>query len=127
MSVNMTERITIDEVLKSKVCKTTRVSASYKQVVSTGAYETVTYQQDIEIELDRELSGIEHTIVLAYLNAYLEYNCTVKMLVDEHITRDEYQSHIDKLERYINSLLKKADKLGIGTDYIVSLVADGEI
>lgn len=115
----------IDDILKHGIGKTKELTASFRQVVASSTpYETTTYHQTITVELGEGLTGIETDLALGILNSQLEYNCLAKMLVDGAIGRDEYDTRVQKLEAYINALLRKAEKLNINTEKIVALATD---
>lgn len=111
----------MDEIFNARVGNVKELSAKYRRVVPIGDFETKTVEQSITIEPEKVLSGVENEMVLAVLQAQLEYNCMAKLYTDKTISLEDFCKSVSDIERSVTAIQEKAVKHGVDVQSLCNM------
>lgn len=101
---------TIEDVIKSEMTegRNIRLSASFNKLIKTQEYESERMQADIQFDV---LPGEDPLIVLAKMQAILEYECYTQLLFKRQISQNDYNLRKHELEEAMTALENKVNTI----------------
>ena len=102
--------IKIEDIIKSDFTegRNMRLSASFNKLIKTQEYESERMQADIQFDV---LPGEDPLLVLASMQAILEYECYTQLLFKRQISQNDYNLRKQELEEALNALNNKVNSV----------------
>ena len=111
----------IDTLLAAKVDGVNKetITVTFEKKINVKQFETETFSGSCSIEMNREITGMERTVVESLLAAQLEYSVLVQARTKGYVSQEELNQRIATIETDIALLNNKAISLGVDLSKII--------
>ncbi len=112
----MAEVVNMDNILDFSLGeRSNSLEVEFKKTLFIRDYETEVIDSKVNIQLDRQLSGMQRAFVCAVIRSQLEYEAYVSLLAKGSVTQTEFITRKTSIESEINNLIAKAEAMfGVG-------------
>lgn len=114
----MAQVVNMDNILDFSLGeRSNSLEVEFKKTLFIRDYETEVIDSKVNIQLDRQLSGMQRAFVCAVVRAQLEYEAYVSLLAKGSVTQTEFMTRKTSIESEINNLIAKAEAM-FGAGYL---------
>ena len=112
----MAQVVNMDNILDFSLGeRSNSLEVEFKKTLFIRDYETEVIDSKVNIQLDRQLSGMQRAFVCAVIRSQLEYEAYVSLLAKGSVTQTEFMTRKTSIESEINNLIAKAEAMfGVG-------------
>jgi hypothetical protein len=104
-AVNNGLRYSAENILQARFGEAgNTIKAQFKKTIQTKQYESEVVYLEAEIDIDRNLDGMDRTFISVLLQAQLEIQCYQSLFLQGRIAEDEYRRRKYAVEYSVNHL-----------------------
>ena len=110
--------LTMEDIMRAKlgdIPETGDLTVRFKKTINIRQYESEVIEASMSLKCENNLTGAERMLALALMQAQLEYEAFCSLAFKGVINQTELNQRKDELEKAVNSIRAKAEKV-LGRD-----------